>query len=242
MKKIVSAVLALMMVLSLSAMAFAADTFVPSITYKDAPVVIVAELVEDGKVIETVDLGCLLITPVAKAQEETRLPEEAKKTLLAVYESLNNGSMVIPENMLQKAGMEPKDAVIRELVDISWICEEVSPTHAEKLAQDNVQLRITFKLPGVNVGDAISVMTYKNNEWAPIAGVQVVEGETDAAEDDLVVCTFDHLCPVAFVVGPNGLPGTGVKMDPQLILWSAVLLVSAAALVVVVAKRRRIAE
>ena len=235
MKKFVSAVLALVMVLSVSAVAFAAETFVPSISYKDAPEIVVAQFVDsEGKVEEITD-HCLLVTPVAKAIEgdvDSRLPVENKDLLISVYQQLNNGTMKLPADKLVEAGLEVEKATIRELVDISWVCEE-DPSHLERLgAEQNTQLKITFKLPGVNKGEKIAVMTYKNDEWAPIADVTV-------DEDYMVTCTFTHLCPVAFVVGPDALPGTGVKLDPQLVIWSALLVASAAALVVVVCKRRR---
>ena len=232
MKKIVSAILALMMVLSMSAMVFAAeDTFVPSITYKDAPELVRIEIF-DGENWVAVPAHCLLITPVSQAEKETRLPVEAKDLLLSVYEQLNNGSMKLPENILKKAGLEPKSAIIRELVDINWICAEENPTHAEMMKQEDVQLRLTFELKGLEKGEPISVQSYGDGKWEAIANVE-------NKGDGLVVCTFDHLCPIAFVVGPEGLPETGVEIDSKLIVWAAVLVVSTVALAVVVTGRRK---
>ena len=231
MKKLIAVVLALMMVLSVGAVAFAAETFVPSITYKDAPEIASAQLVyEDGKV-EDVTAVCLMIMSVAQAQEDKgTMNPAAKELLLSVYEDLTKGKMELPADVLKAAGLEPTSAVIRELVDISWVCQE-NPNHADKLAQEGTQLVITFKMKGVKEGDKVSVMTYKNNAWGAIANVEVKDGE--------VTCTFDHLCPVAFVIGSDILPGTGAKLDAELVLWACMLVASAAALVVVVSKRRQ---
>lgn len=232
MKKIMSAILALVMVLSMSAMVFAAtdDTFVPSITYKGAPEVVVAQFVEKDKT-ELVPSHCLVITPVAKAHDEMdRLPE-AMTLLLDVYNKLNNGTMELPASALKKAGLEPQSAIIRDLVDITWICEE-TPSHLERLADDEAALKITFKMKGLEADDPICVLAYKNEQWAPIAEV-VNNG------NGTITCTFEHLCPVAFVVGPEGMPETGVAVDSELILWACVLVASTAALAVVVLKRRK---
>lgn len=231
MKKIMSAILALVMVLSMSAMVFAAeDTFVPSITYKGAPEIVVAQFVENDKT-ELVPSHCLVITPVAKAQDEMdRLPE-AMTLLLNVYEKLNDGTMELPASALKKAGLEPQSAIIRDLVDITWICEE-TPSHLERLTGDEAALKITFKMKGLEANDPICVLAYKNEQWAPIAEV-VNNG------NGTITCTFEHLCPVAFVVGPEGMPDTGVEFDSELILWACVLVASTAALAVVVYKRRK---
>lgn len=234
MKKILSAVVVLMMLLSLSTAAFAAeDTFVPSIGTKDAPEVVIAQLIEEGKDPEEITEHHLLITPVARAVEEPRIPETAKDLLLYVYDALNTGAMELPADKLEAAGLIPEEAVIRDLVDISWICEEVSPTHAEKLLQENVQLVVTFKMKGLEAGDTICVMNYTNDVWEPINKV-VNNG------DGTITCTFDHLCPVAFVVGPDGQPDTGLTVGNDLMIWAFVLVVSAVALVVVVTKNRKV--
>lgn len=238
MKKIVSATLVLVMVLSMSVLAFAAtDTsnFVPSIGAKPAPTVITAELFEDGKKIEDIDEHCLLITPVSDAandKEDPRLPAAAKSLLLDVYGKLNDNTMKLPSNYLEKAGLNPNRIIIRELVDISWVCKEISPTHAEKMVKDGVQLKVKFQMSGLQADEKISVMCYKNNQWTPIAEV-INNG------DETVTCTFDHLCPVVFVVDSKAGPGTGVEFDSSLFLWVGIMVVSSVALVVVVTKRRQ---
>lgn len=237
MKKILSAVLALVMVLSLSAVAFAADTFVPSITYKDAPEVVVAQLIEEGKEPENVPEHCLIITPVAEAESEMdRLPNEMK-LLQSVYDQLNEGTMKLPTGKLKK-DLEPEEVVIRDLVDISWLCEE-TPSHLERLESETVDLVITFNMKGLKATDTIYVMTYKEDgaeaagemEWNPIKSV-VNNG------DGTITCTFAHLCPVAFIVDKS-MPNMGVEFSMELMMWSFVLVASAAALVVVVYKRRK---
>ncbi len=228
MKKILSAVIALVMVCSLACAAFAAgDLFVPSITAKNAPELIKAQIVE-GQKAEDVTGICLLITAVADVEEETRLPEAAKTTLLDVYNKLNDGTMKLPTEKLKK-GLRHEEVVIRDLVDVSLICKE-DPSHIQRLA-NGAKLVITFAMKGLKETDAIHVMSYKNNEWNPIDKV-VNNG------DGTVTCTFTHLCPVAFIVDKD-LSETGDMFKSELLLWSFVMAASAVALVVVVSKRRQ---
>ena len=228
MKKLLSAIVALVMVCSMACFAFATeDLFVPSITDKGAPVVVEALLVE-GQKEEDVTKDCLVITPVAKAQENMAILPDAMTLLLDVYSKLDNGTMKLPTEKL-KEGLRHEEVVIRDLVDITLICKE-DPSHSERLA-DGAKLVITFEIRGLKESDAIHVMSYKNNEWNPIAKV-VNNG------DGTITCTFDHLCPVAFIVDKD-LSDTGDMFKTELLFWSFAMVASAVALVVVVSKRRQ---
>lgn len=239
MKKIVSAVLVLVMVLSVSALAFASEgtAFVPSIGAKPAPDVLIAELLVDGKVVEEINDHCLLITPVANAiknEVDPRLPETAKNLLVDVYEKLSNNTMKLPADVLENHfKLNPNSVVVRELVDISWVCKEVNPTHAEKMVAENTQLRITFQMNGIKKGTKIGVMSYNDKDgiWESIADVSVTQ-------DNMVTCTFDHLCPVVFVVDKS-VDNTGDASRTEMMFWTFALVASTAALVVMVSKRRR---
>ena len=67
MKKILSAIIALVMILSLSCAVFAAETeFVPSISEKGEPEIDGVKLVKDGEVLDFVTDDCLYITAIAR--------------------------------------------------------------------------------------------------------------------------------------------------------------------------------
>ena len=242
MKKIVTAALALMMVLSFSAMVFAGTTgepFTPSVPVKPAPEISTIELIEDGEVIEKVPMDCLLITPVATAianEQDKRLPADAKDLLINVYNKLGTKELELPRDMLAKY-LNPDNAIIRDLLDITWVCEE-TPTHMDKLQDPDVQLRVTFVMKGLANNQPICVASYgEKTGWEAIA--EVAYNGVDAYGNTLLTCTFDHLCPVAFVVETSSSTGEVETNNMEVILWACVLAVSAAALVVVVVKRRQ---
>lgn len=220
MKRIVSAFIAVIMILSLSCAVFAAENeFVPSISEKGAPEIISAVLIKDGEVIATLEQACLVITSVAEAEKSELIPEDAKNLLLKVFGELQAGTMVLPTE-------ENEELVIRDLVDLSIVCEE----HAAQLAEEGVSLQVTFKL-GAAKEDVIKAMTYKGEKWNVVASAN--EG------DGTVTCTFEHLCPVAFAISTmNDADDTGDAFRSELIFWSIAMMASAAALVVVISRRK----
>ena len=219
MKKFVMLLVAVMLVASMACPAFAAeDDFVPSITYKGAPEIVltvdldgnpvVGAIVDaDGETVGYVDEDCLLITPLSGIDSEDRLPAEAKTLLKDVYQKLLDGTMKLPYE-------GDKDMVIMELVNTFWQCEECP----EAVEAEGVTFEATFDL-GVAADVDVTVMTYKNDAWAPVEKV-VNNG------DGTVTCTFEHLCPVAFSVAAEDAPSeTGDESD--MMLWGMLLALSA---------------
>ena len=220
MKKVVSICVALMLMLAITCPAFAAeDSFVPSISEKAAPRVVADEqgdigavVDENGTILDKVGQRCLIITSVAQVQNKTTALSESDTHLLEVYQKLLSGEMTIP---VEKLGCNPETtvAVIRELVDMSWYCEE----HPEMVAPEGVYFRITLDLR-IAPEDTVHVMTYKNGEWNPI--VEVVNNE-----DGTVTCTFENLCPVAFVMTQEQEPADpGASLQAKWLWWLLLLL------------------
>lgn len=231
-----SLVLLLSIVLACPALA-AEDTFVPSISYKGAPEIVVGDdgvigviRDENGEVVGHIYEDCLLLTPVSEAANDDQIPDEARQTLLFVYGELSNGNMQLPTEKLD-ANLEPDEVVIRDLFDATWLCED----HPDEIEPNGVVFEITFRL-NVEADETVYTMTYKNNEWNPVVST-VNNG------DGTVTCTFEHLCPVAFAMGEDlDSSDTGVEMDGMLLLWFGLLVVSAAGLVAVVSYRRKFAQ
>ena len=216
MKKIVALILALVLCLSVAAPAFAAGTFVPSVSYKDGPEIEDAEM--NGK-----DVGdCIVITSIQQAKDKTTdIYQEDRDLLLEVYEKLNSGEMKLPIE---------KDHVIRELVDVSFkvttCVENPEHNHREELLKPGVTMAITFDL-GVARDANVIVMSYYEGAWENVVSV------TNNG-DGTVTCVFEHFCPVAFAVEKEEADGpaqTGDLLGQDLMLWVLLMVVSMAGIV-----------
>ena len=233
MKKIITGLVTLVLCLSVACPVFAAD-FVESIGYKPAPEIIpinedddiIGYIVDgDGKQI-TVEHGkCIVITPVSEANSSQEIPAEEKETLLKEYNEFATGKKKLSDvkgldDYAKKVLGEGKDAddfVIRDFFDASMICED-----KEELEKDGTTLDLTFKT-GIAKDTPVAAMVFLDGEWKLIEKV-VNNG------DGTITCTFEDLCPVAFLVPGETIdeevntPTTGD--DANIVIWSVVAVVS----------------
>lgn len=239
MKRILCVVLAIVTCFALACPAFAAEgEFVPSITYKPSPEIVPEKdpngedavgvvKDKDGNIIDYVYGPCLVITPVSEAETSTLIPQDAKETLLDVYEALSTGMMALPYDKYN-ADLNPKEMAIRDLFDASWLCAD----HPIMVAPEGVTVTVTFDL-GVDANEAVYCMTYMDSQWAPIVSVK-------NNGDGTVTCVFEDFCPVAFSVRSKTPPSqTGDEVGRTMYIWIAVMVASAAAVVVLLAVGRR---
>lgn len=231
MKKVLSLVIIAIMCLTAVFPAFAAEEFVPSINNKPTPDIEGKVVIKkDNEIIEEIDLGglCLVVTPVSEAKTSTLIPDAAEEELLYVYEQLSSGAMVLPYEKVD-ASIDPSKMVIRDLFDASWLCEE----HPEIVAPAGVVVELTFDL-GVAASTDVIVMTYKNNEWNPIASV------TNNG-DGTVTCVFEDFCPIAFAVPTSEYrePVETGDTSPSVMVWVAVMAAAAIAIAALLIFRRK---
>ena len=241
MRRIVCLLTVLLLCVGLAMPAFAAeDDFVPSITYKPEPEIVPVDddLIgiirdEEGEIIDYIGHGCLKITPIAHVWDENiDVPQVIEELLLFVYNSLNDGSMVIPYDK-HAADLKAENMVIRDLFDARWVCEE----HRAMIEKEGVTLELIFDL-GVVSDAQIFVMTYDEGtkEWSPI--VKSVNNG-----DGTVTCTFEHLCAVEFSM-PVAAATVPADDAPQMNIlpWILVLLAAIAAVVgILVSKKKKAA-
>ena len=236
MRKLISIMLVMAFCLVLTCPAFAAEgDFVPSISYKDGPDIIDAEMDdEDMK-------SCLIITSIKGAQEKTTdIYQSDRDLLLSVYQQLSDGSMVLPMegtgSMARTGGATKKYYVIRELLDVSFKktpCREGEHGHKEKLAEPGILITITFDL-GVSADAKVLVLNYVDGKWDYIESV-VNNG------DGTLTCVFEDICPVVFCVENESKDPsqTGDIDKEKMILWFLLMAVSTAAIVVLAVARRK---
>lgn len=237
MKKLIAILTALLICVSLAVPAAAVEAdFVPSITVKPAPKVVIFKDPEgipaigaivdaNGQTTGYLREDCLIITSVADAKDSTEIPSAAKTLLLEVYDKLNTGDMTIPYEK-HGNGLDTLNMVIRDLYDATWRCEE----HPDIVAPEGVTFEITFDL-GVSPNQTVYTMAYKGGEWNPIVS-------TTNNGDGTVTCVFEHLCPVEFSVeGDSSSSQTGdLGNEP---LWALTALGALAAIVILTVLYRK---
>ena len=229
MRRVICFATVLLMCISLVCPVFAAE-FVPSISAKDHPEVVPTKdgypamlCDDDGNVVAYLEDGCIVITPVSEAETSTEIPEDAREQLIEVYEGLKDGSIKIPYE-------DDTDWVVRDLFDISFLCED----HPKMMAE-GANLVITFDL-GVSANTDVNVMVYNDGKWN--SAIKVVNNG-----DGTVTITLDQVGAVAFSVPADtyDTPAqTGDVAGFNLVIWIAVMTVAAAAVVFLLVFRRRI--
>lgn len=230
MKRFFAIITVVMMCISLAVPALAAQEFMPSVTNKPAPDIIPVldpegnphiGLIrnEDGEIVDYVDEGCLIITPVSEVETSTEIPEDSRVILRDVYSKLTAGTMTIPYEK-HNADLDSSTMVIRDLFDATFVCQE----HPAMLEPEGVTLELIFDL-NVKAGVNVYAMTYKESEWNPIVSC-VNNG------DGTVTTVFEKLCPVEFSVSTAVTPPSGTGDVGNMSLWGIVAIASLAAIVV----------
>ena len=233
MKKLICLLTVLALAMAFACPVFAAEAFVPSSSDKKEPDIVpddegvIGEIWKDDEVIDKVEGGCLVITPISEAETSTEIPEDAREELLYVYKELLEGDMTLP---YEQDGLDPETMVIRELIDASWLCED----HPAMLEPEGVTIDLTFDI-GVDADTKVYVYVRIDGVWTAVPVINNGDGT--------VTCTFEELCPIAFCVAAGtGKPPvqTGDEFNPT--IWIVLLAVSAAALVGVVVLRRKLVK
>ena len=233
MKKLICLLTVLALAMAFACPVFAAEAFVPSISDKEEPDIVpddegvIGEIWKDDEVIDKVEGGCLVITPISEAETSTEIPEDAREELLYVYKELLEGDMTLP---YEQDGLDPETMVIRELIDASWLGED----HPAMLEPEGVTIDLTFDI-GVDADTKVYVYVRIDGVWTAVPVINNGDGT--------VTCTFEELCPIAFCVAAGtGKPPvqTGDEFNPT--IWIVLLAVSAAALVGVVVLRRKLVK
>lgn len=241
MKKLLSVLLAAVLVtVSLTVSVFA-EGFAPSITVKPAPDVettpdpdgkpVIGHVVdENGNILSTEYHDCIVITPVSEAKTSERIPADAAELLLDVYDEISAegykfSSMSEKLNGMVAAdlgeGKDADDLVVRDLFDVTVLCEELETL----LAVEGNVITIKFKV-AVDKSTPVYVMTYTDGVWEPIV-------KTVNNGDGTLSCTFEHFCPVVFMVPADNAPDTPPTGDTSVdnTLW-VTLMIGASLLVI----------
>lgn len=249
MKRLLATLLAIVMIFAM-ALSTTAAQFVPSITNKGAPDLIVIDRINgkdvvgyitnsDGEKVTTEYRDCLIISSITDALNGKELPEGVKEELIKVYEEFNDGAKIselCPEitDIVKEKWDKDKtadDLVIKDLFDVTDYCEDLK----EHLNGGSI-LDLTFKV-GIAEGTFITAMVYVDGKWTPV--VDCINNG-----DGTVTVKFDKICPVAFLV-----PGGGQNMDvvspttgdtSGVMLWTVVMFAALGGIFALIVFRRKV--
>lgn len=224
MRKVISMITVFVLCFTLAVPAFASSVgFVPSITAKPAPDVVVggenltldgtgADDIADMPVIEVknenqevvyqapvVDLVVTAVSQVQADDSSLVISEEAAEILKEAYEQLNDEDFrlaeKIPEQIEQLKDMGLDEENVNAAVVTALFDVTVLTEELETyLAEEGHTVDLTFKAD-VPAGHTVVVMVYKESKWQLIENV-AVNG------DGTITCTFAHFCPVAILTVP----------------------------------------
>lgn len=224
MRKVISMITVFVLCFTLAVPVFASSVgFVPSITAKPAPEVVVggenltldgtdADDIADMPVIEVknenqevvyeapvVDLVVTAVSQVQADDSSLVISEEAAEILKEAYEQLNDEDFrlaeKIPEQIEQLKDMGLDEENVNAAVVTALFDVTVLTEELETyLAEEGHTVDLTFKAD-VPAGHTVVVMVYKESKWQLIENV-AVNG------DGTITCTFAHFCPVAILTVP----------------------------------------
>lgn len=239
MKKALSIVLSIIMVLSLSVVAFAADNdFRPSVPSKDHPVIVPQDhggmsfdaliLDENNEVIEGIHIvtfkrpdGKVIITAYAEK-------EIADKRVDVVYFETTYQEILGARSLQELNELIPLGMVIRDYFDITLV-----GTYKD-IFKEGKKLQIKFDL-GVELKEKIMALTRCSDE----SGWEFVESVT-VNPDGTVTVVFAKLCPVIFLTEDTGAVQSPATSDfAATALWSLAVIFGVGSVCMIAVSKKR---
>ncbi len=202
MKRIISTLLALTLLVAFAVPAFAATGFVDSIASKPAVDTKGETVVKDanGNVMDIKpEVSIIGISEVINSNPEAGTPEAVLKQ---AYQELKDGKANLPKSNL----------IIEHIMDVSVDAETT------KALEGGATIDLTFNL-GVEKSANVAIMTYNDGKWSEIAGVK-------NNGDGTVTGTFAHFCPVLFATYDASTPAANTGDNSSVILWTSVLVLA----------------
>lgn len=239
MKKAISLILSIIMVLSISVAAFAAEgDFRPSVPSKDHPF-IVPQLVngisfdalildENNEVIEGIHLvtdenpdGEIIVTAYSEI-------EVADKRVNVVYMETSYKEVLSARSLQELHEMIPLGMIVRDFFDITLV-----GTYQD-IFKEGKKLQIRFDI-GAELKEKIMALTRCSDE----EGWEFVESVT-INPDGTITVIFDKLCPVIFLTEKDGAVQSPATSDMSTVaLWTLAAIFGMGSVCMIIASKKR---
>ncbi|MBQ4603156.1 MAG: hypothetical protein IJB16_01000 [Clostridia bacterium] len=239
MKKAISLILSLIMVLSFSVAAFAAEgDFRPSVPSKDHPLIVpqllngisfdALILDENNEVIEGIHLvtgensdGEIIVTAYSEI-------EIADERVNVVYMETSYKEVLGARSLQELHDMIPLGMIVRDFFDITLV-----GTYQD-IFKEGKKLQIRFDI-GAELKEKIMALTRCSDE----EGWEFVESVT-INPDGTVTVIFDKLCPVIFLTEKDGAVQSPATSDMSTVaLWTLAIVFGMGSVCMIIASKKR---
>ncbi len=239
MKKAISLILSLVMVLGFSVAAFAAeDDFRPSVDSKDHPVIVPQDfngisfdaliLGENDEVIEGIHIvterrpdGEIIVTAYSEK-------DVADDRVDVVYFEASYQEILDARSLAELNELIPLGMIVRDFFDVTLV-----GTYKD-IFKEGKKLQIRFDI-GAQLKEKLMVLTRCSDE----SGWEFVESVT-INPDGTVTVVFDRLCPVIFLTEDTGAVQSPATSDfASKALWSLAIIFGIGSICMVVASKKR---
>lgn len=212
MKKIVLICLAVMMILSVGSVVFAADGFVSSPSKTGAPELISAE---------NASKDCTSKLYITAYSDRDRLPAEKVEIFKYAYDMIlgkteSNDFAVLMDRIAEEQDIDRNDLVVSDFFDIS---------RSECLNHENHTDDFNIVLKATALDDFVYLLHYENGSW------NIVEDAKVSHDNTYLEFVEDGFSPFAIVVnvGEKEVEYPNREEDQSIVVWVVVGVVSSGA-------------
>lgn len=239
MKKALSLILSIIMVFSISAVAFAAeDDFRPSVDSKDHPVIVPQDfngvsfdaliLGENNEVIEGIHIvtekkpdGQIIVTAYSEI-------EVADERVNVVYMQASFEEILSARSLKELNELIPLGMIVRDFFDITLVGA------FKDIFKEGKKLQIKFDIDA-QLKEKLMVLTRCSDE----SGWEFVESVT-INPDGTVTVIFDRLCPIIFLTEDTGAVQSPATSDfASTTLWSLAIIFGLGSVCMIIASKKR---
>lgn len=226
MKKIITLVLAITMVLASGILSFAAPAGFVESPSVDTPALDSYENESAGCTAE------IIVTPFVRIDELDDAKEQENRD--AYDEIVNNDDSFanVLKNLAASKNLDVSTLAVSELFDVSYY---ETAGHDEHGA-------FTISIKTNNLDKFVGLMHRYNGEWVYVDNAKV--------DGNILTFTVDNLSPFAIVVDTSDdapvtdveIPNTYAQVSAQTVICAAAIVISSAMLIAVVAKQKKVKE
>lgn len=244
MKKLLLVVLSVVVVLSMSTVAFSADdgSFISSAELQEAPELLPVEeenvdivAVIDHANDDQTDVDRKYVT-IVSLSEAFGKDDSSSKALIAAYNEVKGYTDLVSdingmEDVLKEMGYKSCNASVSAMFEL-----HLDETHNAMLSEDGATVTVRFSNTIKAVQGELVVAHMVDGEWV------LVDPDLVTVDAESINAQFDSLCPVMFITVDGELAPANNTLAIVLVVIACVVVAAAAAVVVFIILKKKKAD